>query len=265
MDDHGRAVAPDRAWLDLEGAHNVRDLGGLPAGNARTRSRVLLRGDALDALTTADVRVLVDEVGLVQVIDLRTMAERAERSEDRLAAAGVEVVELEAFDGDDMARRRRTRLARLASGVDPVEIMVEAYLEMADIGGRVFAQVLDRLVAKGGTPALVHCTAGKDRTGVLVALLLEVAGVDREAVIADYAATGERMAPIVERIRGAAAFQQLAEDIPAFVLDARSETMVSFLDQLDARFGTAAEFWRQQGTTDETLSTWRRLIAWRNP
>ena len=94
-----------------------------------------------------------------------------------------------------------------------------------------------------------------------MALLLEVAGVDRDAVIADYAATGERMAPIAERIRGAAAFQQLAEDIPAFVLEAHAETMATFLDQLDARFGSAAEFWRQQGTNPETLTTWRQIIV----
>ena len=77
------------------------------------------------------------------MIDLRTAAERAERSEDRLAAAGVEVVELEPFDGEDLARRRRTRSERLASGIEPVDIMVEAYLEMADLGGPVFAQVVN--------------------------------------------------------------------------------------------------------------------------
>lgn len=114
MDDHGSAISAKRAWLDLEGAHNVRDLGGLPAGAGRTRCGVLLRGDAIDALTEADVRLLVDDVGLAQVIDLRTAAERTERSERRLAAAGIEVVELEPFGGADLVRRRRIRSELLA-------------------------------------------------------------------------------------------------------------------------------------------------------
>src|SRR5262245_53187515 len=102
------AATKTSPWVELDGAHNVRDLGGLPAGTQRTRSGVLLRGDAVDALTDADVRRLVDDVGLVRVIDLRTAEERTERDEHRLAGAGIAVVDLEAFSSIDLERRRAT-------------------------------------------------------------------------------------------------------------------------------------------------------------
>src|SRR6266498_2554446 len=92
------------SWIELEGAYNVRDLGGLPADGGRTRSGVLVRSDALDALTAADVDVLVREVGIVHVVDLRAPTERAERAESRLDAAGVIVSELAVIAEGDMVR-----------------------------------------------------------------------------------------------------------------------------------------------------------------
>src|SRR5262249_57059156 len=113
-------------------------------------------------------------------------------------------------------RRRDGRASAYSSGADPDTIIATGYAELLDLGRTAFVEALDGIVAPGGTPALVHCTAGKDRTGVLVALLLDVAGVDREVIVADYAATHERMPAIMERIRSAAAYQDVAAEPPAF-------------------------------------------------
>ena len=71
--------------------------------------------------------------------------------------------------------------------------MAEGYVHLLDLGGPAFAKAANALVADGGTPALFHCSAGKDRTGVLAALLLDLAGVEHDAIVADYALTSERM------------------------------------------------------------------------
>jgi protein tyrosine/serine phosphatase len=252
-------AATQIGWYDLEGACNVRDLGGLPAGASRTRSGVLVRADALDGLTDQDVDVLV-AAGICHVVDLRSAKERGERGGTRLRAAGVTHSDLQAFDDEVLARRRRSRNEAHAAGVDPVTIMVDGYMELAELGGPTFVQVLERIVAPGGSPVVVHCSAGKDRTGVLVAVLLEVAGVERAAVVTDYAATQQRMADVASTLRASAAYQAMTEEIPAFVLQAQPETMEAFLARVDRRWGGAAGYLAAYGASDDALQTWRDLL-----
>jgi protein tyrosine/serine phosphatase len=245
-------------WIDLEGAHNVRDLGGLPTtGGAVTRPGVLLRSDALDALTDADVQRLVDGVGLAHVVDLRSNRERVERGRGALGTSGVTYSELEVIDDKDVDRRRDTRASAFSAGTDPDTIIATGYAELLDLGRSAFVEAVNAVAAPGGTPALVHCTAGKDRTGVLVALLLDVAGVEREAIVADYAATHERMPAIVERIRSASAYQEVAEEVPAFVFGATEATMRHFLTHLDETWGGGEAYFEANGAAPSTLATWR--------
>jgi protein-tyrosine phosphatase len=248
------------SWIELEGAHNVRDLGGLPAATGLTRPGVLLRSDGLDALTEADVRLLVEQVGLAQVIDLRAPSERKERTEGSLRAAGVAMSPLPVITDEDIQRRKGDRAQQFQTGEEPAVIMARGYVELAELGGTAFTTALDRIVAPGGSPAVVHCSAGKDRTGVLVALLLDVAAVEREVIIADYAATQQRMAPVVERLRNASAFHRLAHEVAAFAYEAQPETMRLFLDELDARWDGGGGYFAAHGARPEMLDAWRRLF-----
>ena len=248
------------AWIELDGAYNVRDLGGLPARDGVTRPGVLLRSDALDALTDDDVACLVEQRSLVHVFDLRSRSEREQRGRGPLGATTVTYSELEVIVEADVERRRRERSVALASGTAPDDILALGYAELLDLGRAAFPAALTRLVAPDGTPALVHCAAGKDRTGVLVALLLDAAGVDREAIVADYAATQERMAPIIERLASASAYHAVAEQVPAFVYEARAGTMERFLTLLDDRWGGAASFFTANGVDAEAVDTWRTLF-----
>src|SRR4029077_7038622 len=123
--------------------------------------------------------------------------------------------DLDVIDDLMLAFRRDARAVAADAGTDPEIIIANGYVELLDAGAMAFATALERIVAPGGTPALVHCAAGKDRTGVLVALLLDAAGVDRDVIVADYAATQDRMVAIIERLRPAAVYQQLAGEVPA--------------------------------------------------
>jgi protein tyrosine/serine phosphatase len=249
-------------WIDLEGAHNVRDLGGLPTtGGTVTRSGVLLRSDALDALTAADVERLVDGIGLAHVVDLRSHRERAERSRGALGTSGVTYAELEVIDDADVDRRRDNRASAFAAGTDPDTIIATGYAELLDLGRRAFVEALNGIAAPGGTPALVHCTAGKDRTGVLAALLLDVAGVERDVIIADYAATESRMPAILERIRSSSAYQEVAEEVPAFIFGATETTMRHFLAHLDETWGGGEAYFEANGAAPGTLAAWRALFV----
>lgn len=224
-------------WLALEGAANARDLGGLPlTSGGVTRPGVLLRTDNLQGLTETDVRLLVDELSVRVVVDLRTGVEVSAEGPGPLTReaavdirhrslypeAGhntdVDVLPWQSFDGQghvDESPAVRAYLNYLRNRPDSI---VEALRDIA--------------YADGAT--VVHCAAGKDRTGVVCAFALAVAGVAPEAIVADYVATDERIPAIIARL---AASPTYAADIHLDQADRhrpRAETMERVLELVDA-------------------------------
>jgi protein-tyrosine phosphatase len=159
--------------MDIDGTHNFRDVGGYPAGGGRTRFGQLFRSDALNGLTAtgaADVAML--RIGVV--IDLRS---DLEVSQDRsgIYIPGAVLVRLPIHGG--------SRSSILEGNHISLELLYRQVL--LDSGWSVAAAV-SVIAESGSVPVLVNCTAGKDRTGLVIAMALEAAGVDREAVVADY-------------------------------------------------------------------------------
>lgn len=184
------ALAPG-ARIPLEGARNFRDLGGYEtrSGQAVRRGQVF-RSDRLSALTDADVEQL-DGLGIRTVIDLRYDTEVREHP-SRLWA-GVEQHVNVPMAGE--LSKERSFLDRVLDG-EVTEITVDdvaqSYLDMLEVHSADFARVL-RLVLEG-EPALFHCTAGKDRTGLTAMLLLRVAGVADEVILDDFERSNEHRA-----------------------------------------------------------------------
>ena len=189
-------------WLDLEGTANSRDLGGLPLeGGGATAAGVLLRSDNLQDLSPAAVRRLVDDLGVAVVVDLRTGVEvelegpgplvedgRVEiRHRDLYAEVG-QMTDAGAFPW--IAARGRTGEEAPA---------VAAYLGyLRDRPDSILAALRDIAHAPGAV--LVHCAAGKDRTGVSVALVLRLLGVPHDDVVGDYLLTEHARAAIDARL-----------------------------------------------------------------
>ena len=251
-------------WLELQGAVNVRDVGGLPAAQGKTtRPGVLIRSDAVHQLTERDVAALVDGVGLRHIIDLRAPGERREQGRGRLGGTAVAYSDLNVLTDEVIAQRRKHREEAFARGdTDPATLIADGYHELLGHGRAAFVTALEAVAAPEGAPALVHCSAGKDRTGVLVALLLDVAGVDRAAIVADYAATDERITQVRDRLAAMTAYTQLAADTPAMLLSAHAATMEQFLDRLYAESGGAARWFLDAGAPEQALAAWRdRILA----
>jgi protein-tyrosine phosphatase len=171
--------------IPLEGASNLRDLGGWPAaGGRRVRPGLVYRSASLAQLTDGDVATLAG-LGLRAVVDLRGEEESA-RAPSRLPLGATRIgLPIEPTVGASL----RDLLRREAStGEDVVLLLDQAYRAYATthIGQyrRMFALLLD-----DGGPLLFHCSAGKDRTGMGAALLLTALGATRETVLADYVAT----------------------------------------------------------------------------
>ena len=239
-------------WIELEGAANARDLGGLlTTDGGKTVGGRLLRSDNLQELSPADVAILVQEVGLTTVVDLRSTAELAAEGPAPLdAVPGVRHVHHpvlpEAGHATDVVADvllTRDDQDRTHFPGDPRAGHYLGYLE--DRPGQVVAAL--RTIADSEGAVLVHCAAGKDRTGVVVALALTVAGVRPDAVVADYAATGERTEAILSRLRRSATYVDDISRRPADSHQPHPETMTAFLEQLDARYGGVVGWLNEHG------------------
>jgi protein-tyrosine phosphatase len=222
--------APLSGWVDLEGAANARDLGGLPlTGGGVTASGVLLRTDNLQGLTPSDVSRLVDELGVRVVVDLRTGEEVSLEGPGPLVADGrVEIRHRSLYP--EKGRLTDVMISR-ADGENPA---VQYYLRyLADRPDSVVGALSD--IAAGPGPVIVHCAAGKDRTGVVVAMALAAAGVERSAIVDDYVRTGERIVQIMTRLRASSTYAADLAGVTDESRKPRAEWMDRVLEVLDDR------------------------------
>jgi protein-tyrosine phosphatase len=247
-------------WIALEGACNARDVGGLPTVDGRvTRDGVLLRSDNLQDLTAQDVEVLT-AAGLGTVLDLRTSAEVELTGLGPIRATEVVYVHLDliphGFDGRELLNR--------AVPEDNVgeHAMDHFYLDYVKDAPAGIATALRTIANPRSGAVLVHCAAGKDRTGVVVALALALVGVKRDAIVADYTRTDERIEAIRERL---IATELYGESIKARTLGSmrpHADNMERFLDRVDAEYGGVHELAAVVGLDEETLARLsRRLLA----
>jgi protein tyrosine/serine phosphatase len=235
------------AWIELDGAVNVRDLGGLPTDDGRrTAGGRLLRADNLQELSPSDVAKLVSDIGVTTVVDLRSSNElKSEGPAPLDAVAGVRhahhpVLPELGSNTDMIAEALLTKANHDKSRYpdDPVCGHYLGYLE--DRPDQIVAAL--RTIAHAEGAALVHCAAGKDRTGVVVALALTVAGVPPQAVVDDYAASGERADAILARLRRSRTYASDVNSKPAASQRVRAETMAAFLEQMGSRYGGVARW-----------------------
>lgn len=229
----------------VPGVINFRDVGGLPAGSSVTRSGVLYRSGNL-ARIAPEERAAFDDLGLAHIVDLR--------DDD-------EVVRDPSRSGDVPTQRVPLFLGSVASFFVNDQGLAEMYHSMIeDSAERVVAAVRGILVAQ---PVLVHCTVGKDRTGVTVALALAAAGVDEDAVVADYARTAgnlpaERNRAVRERL--GALFPDMTH-LEELTMLSPAPVMRALLDDLHARYGAPVEYLRANGVTDDEVAGLRDVLV----
>jgi protein tyrosine/serine phosphatase len=241
----------DPRVVALRGAYNFRDLGGLPIiGGGRTRSGLLFRSDALHHLERGDVDRLV-EIGIKAVVDLRSSAEVESTGRGLL---GDEAIGWYHLPLSNVGGAGYTPPPALAAGD-----LGGHYVASLDDRTEQMARVVEHLTAPESVPAVFHCTAGKDRTGMVAALVLGMVGVEPEA-IDDYAATDAAMPRIVERFGAHGAPD--AEDValPA-IMRAEAASMRTFLAAVDERFGGALGWARAAGIAEETVDRLHAMLV----
>ena len=252
------------SWLDLDGTANARDVGGLPTVDGRTtRSGVLLRSDDLQDLSARDVQRLVGDLHLRTVVDLRSTGERHLTGPAPLRETDVvhhHFSLIPEWDGEadrlevDRALPRLPERPRQRSATD----LQQHYVGYVRQAGDQVARALQVLADPASGTTLVHCAAGKDRTGVVVALALSLAGVTRDAVVADYVRSAERAEGILARLQATQAYgPSLVDTTPAEITPVPT-SMEGFLDDVDRRYGGPHGLAMSLGVDEETVT---RLAA----
>jgi protein-tyrosine phosphatase len=242
-----------RRRLEVEGCNNFRDLGGYPgAGGRRLRWRMLFRADALHHLTPRGVGQLCHELGVREVVDLRSSGELRMDGRGLLAHESLRHHHLPLFDGE-VSREQRDLADDMTLG--------DRYFMMLRFAGGPIARVFEALAAAEG-PAVFHCAAGKDRTGVISAVLLGALGVPDELIVADYAASREGLDLVVERLMQSEGYREMFAALPPDTLHAEPETMISFLRQMKEKHGSMEGYAEDAGVGAATLDRLRaRLVT----
>jgi protein-tyrosine phosphatase len=138
--------------------------------------------------------------------------------------------------------------------------LADRYWLLAEYAKARIARVVTTLADAPG-PAVYHCAAGKDRTGVISAILLGVLGVPDDVIVADYAATKENLAAIIERLMATRSYETVLSSLPADTLHAEAETMIAFLERIREHYGTMGAYAQAAGVPPDALEALRvRLV-----
>ena len=267
-------MSAEPQWIDLDGAANVRDVGGLPTEDGKeVRAGRLIRSDNLQGLTPADVERLVVEHGVRNVADLRTLTEVNSEGSGPLAGdarvriehlslfpASADVSDVQATDSDDgpvvLPWQKRSAETDVAARRSASQIY-QSYLD--DRPDSVVAAL--RLIAHSDGATLVHCAAGKDRTGVVVALALDAVGVERSAIVDDFVRSGDRMKQIIARLTASRTYVDDIKDVPFDRHIPQRATMETFLANLDDTHGGTSKWLREHGWTDDDADSLRAALV----
>ena len=236
------------APLALAGTRNTRELGGYPAACGRkTRRHAFLRSDGLSGLTDKDVQMLLD-YGVCCVVDLR--------SESETAAAPSRLADVPGVDYYSIPMLDEAASQGFTGGMP--ERMGDVYVKLLSGRGDAFARIIRIFAQHSGGTVLFNCTAGKDRTGVTAMLLLLLAGVPCEIVVADYSVSEANMRDIFKRQK---AWLKKTFGIipPDAVFSSAPEELETALAYLAEHYGTAESYLLQAGAAHDS-NILRRML-----
>jgi protein-tyrosine phosphatase len=234
--------------LHIEGLVNLRDLGGLPIeSGGLTQYGRLLRSDSPHRLSQAGRLALLD-LGVSTVVDLRTVSERENHPNLLVDVVGVRCFHTPIFNDED----------EFPAGMVTAADVYCWWLRDRGVGiGAAMSAIADSVSA----PILVHCHAGKDRTGVVVALLLRLAGVGVDAIADDYALSGVQLADMLARDRISAVEKGMDSARAERLFTVPREAMVETVERIESEHGGIAEYLRGLGLDQQRVGRLAHLLV----
>jgi protein-tyrosine phosphatase len=232
----------------VTGAANFRDIGGLATSDGgRLRPGRLFRSGSLQELTEKDVTVLIDRLAIRYVVDLRTAAEAVSQGRGPLGTLPVCYVNVPLVDVD-------------APQAPPGRVVLEQYLDHLDADPNL-PLAIEMVASAVARPTVMHCAAGKDRTGVVAALIELCLGVPAEQVVADYMVTAAHMEAVLSRLRRWSWYARRMAVLPAEIYRCEEHVIRGFLSAIAERYGGAREWAFSRGVSADALAQLRRHLV----
>lgn len=255
-------MSTEERLVRIEGTLNFRDVGGYPTTDARIVKRhTVYRSDSLAAVGDAGWERLT-ELGVKEIFDLRHEVEI--RTAPYVSPDGMEITNLAIGPREVQTEARDVFEFMKAAGVDDfgIDFMIDLYQRMFADHAAVFGELLRHLSDPGRLPAVFHCTAGKDRTGIAAALLLSVLGVERETVLDDYELSNEfRSKRRIEELRPRLEAEGIDVEAVRPYLSAPRPALAAALDAVDAEHGGVEGFLRDKaGVSPGILHRLREVL-----
>ncbi|KXN92319.1 Tyrosine-protein phosphatase [Leucoagaricus sp. SymC.cos] len=252
-------------FVTVPGVINVRDLGLYPSTTFPgkiTKPRHLYRSAEISGILPEGKKLFKD-LNITTVFDLRSDTEIRKYNTPLPEIDGVKIVHVPVFKIEDYSPEMMAKRYQLyASG--KTEAFMELYSQILDHGGPAFGSILRHVRDKPNEGCLFHCTAGKDRTGIIAAILLKLAGVDDEIIAKDYALTRIGREPAREMILARLSKEPLFASNNEAALNmftCRHDTMIAFLKLLEQKYNSAEEYVKKYvGLNDRDISIIRNSI-----
>lgn len=236
------ASSSPQRFVPLQECINFRDLGGYATGDGRrVRWNRLFRSDAIHFMTADDAEYVQKKLGIVTVLDLRNPEELEGQSRGMMDEPWLRYHNLPFLGG--------RKIIPPSPGEDPVVRLTGIYQEILQKAGNQIAEALTTLADSENLPAVFHCTAGKDRAGVLAALVLGVLGVDDHQIMSDYLLTNQIIDRLGQRLRARPGNEKRSLDS----FKAWPQAMEQVLSEVGSGYGDAAGYARAHGVSDATI------------
>lgn len=239
-----------------EGIHNFRTVAAYRLSSAGVfRTGMIYRSGALERMTPEDRAWLESEIGVRTILDLRHPDELA--FTDQGHALGDFVLPLSIFPEEQAQEDLIAELNGLyGAGPSP-----RRYLHYLDAGGDRLARAFSLFAEEPRYPFLVHCTAGKDRTGVLVAMIMDVVGCSPEDIAAEYGLSDASIDHLIAYLRATGRQLEGSEDEIRARLATPPERMAGFIELVREKHGGSEAFFRSQGVSSATIDRVRSILT----
>lgn len=240
---------------ELDGVHNFRALGPYRVRGGRLREGMIYRSGALELMSDVDCACLGDELGIRTILDLRHPDEVAHRPDGH--ALNERVLPLSIFPE---TVRQDDIIAEL-NGLYGTGPTPGRYLHYLDVGGDRLAAAFRLFAKESSYPVLVHCTAGKDRTGVLLGMLMELLGADDDDIANEYGLSDASIDRLIAYLRSTGRALEGTDDEIRARLSTPADRMAGFIQLLRARHGSTEAFLAGRGLRADEIGAIRELLT----
>jgi protein-tyrosine phosphatase len=224
--------------IRFEAVFNFRDLGGYPTRGGETVAwRRLFRSSELHHMTSHDIIQLKEGIRLRSVIDLRSSRQLEPFSP--LNEVGVEYYNIPLIDRGNDQENVNQDFSNMGE--------VYSYLVRREEFGRRVVEALEIISEPDNLPLVFHCSAGKDRTGLLTAIVLGILGVTDEDIIEDYTLTAPYMKELINRWNNDPKSSEVLKNVPEYLLKASPESMTFLLSTLKREYGSVRGYVEAHG------------------